>query len=194
MIAIGRAVKRNSTSVLGMSGHNCLNSLRAWVRPDSSAIHAGAPVWRGDPTISGSPTLRSALRLASTWRCLTWAQSSSAVRIISALVSAMFSSSSICCPRCLKRWNEEGGQPPNPPLGGKCATEPGVRRRLSRRGLDDILANFPNSSAAWLLRFLLFPFGVRTRGPSMSDAACARHLFGPSRPATADVDYPITRR
>src|SRR5262249_7728389 len=46
---------------------------------------------------------------------------------------------------------------------------------------DAILANFPNRPAAWLLRFLLLPFGVRRRGPpDRLTQACAEILLAPS--------------
>jgi acyl-CoA dehydrogenase len=51
--------------------------------------------------------------------------------------------------------------------------------------LDEIIANFPNRPAAWLLRFFLLPLGARRRGPSdRLTQACAAILTQPS--ATRD--------
>jgi len=51
--------------------------------------------------------------------------------------------------------------------------------------LDEILANLPMRPVAWLLRFMLLPFGVRRRGPSdRLTQACAGLLLAPS--ATRD--------
>ncbi len=50
---------------------------------------------------------------------------------------------------------------------------------------DEIFANFPNRPVAWLLRFLMLPFGARQRGPSdRLTQACAEILLEPS--ATRD--------
>jgi hypothetical protein len=56
---------------------------------------------------------------------------------------------------------------------------------------DAIFANFPNRPAAWLLRFLLLPLGLRRRGPSdRLTQACAEILLEPSATrerVTADI-------
>ena len=50
---------------------------------------------------------------------------------------------------------------------------------------DEIFANFPNRPVAWLLRFMMLPFGPRRRGPSdRLTEACASILLEPS--ATRD--------
>ena len=78
----------------------------------------------------------------------------------------------------LKRWEDEGRQQSDLPLL-EWSMETGfvpIERRL-----DEILANLPNRPAAWLLRFLLLPFGVRRRGPSDHvTQACAQLLLSPS--------------
>jgi acyl-CoA dehydrogenase len=82
----------------------------------------------------------------------------------------------------LKRWHDEGREPADLPLLHWCM-EAGFATIEAR--FDEIFANFPNRPAAWLLRFLLLPLGVRRRGPSdRVTAACAEILLVPS--ATRD--------
>ena len=51
--------------------------------------------------------------------------------------------------------------------------------------LDEIIVNFPSRPVAWLLRFIILPFGRRQRGPSdRLTAICAKILTVPS--ATRD--------
>jgi hypothetical protein len=51
--------------------------------------------------------------------------------------------------------------------------------------LDEIIVNFPSRPVAWLLRFIILPFGRRQRGPSDKlTAICANTLTIPS--ATRD--------
>jgi acyl-CoA dehydrogenase len=78
----------------------------------------------------------------------------------------------------LKRWNDEGRQRADLPLVQWCMAC-GFATIEAR--LDQILANFPNRPVAWLLRFLLLPFGPRARAPSdRLTAACAEILMAPS--------------
>jgi len=78
----------------------------------------------------------------------------------------------------LKRWDEEGRQKADLPVLAWCM-EAGFATIEAR--FDAIFANFPNRPAAWLLRFLLLPFGVRRRGPpDRLTQACAEILLEPS--------------
>jgi acyl-CoA dehydrogenase len=78
----------------------------------------------------------------------------------------------------LKRWEDEGRQQSDLPLV-EWSMEKGFAT-IERR-LDAILANLPSRPTAWLLRFLLIPFGVRRRGPSdRLTQACAQLLLSPS--------------
>ena len=73
----------------------------------------------------------------------------------------------------LKRWEDEGRQEADLPLVAWCM-QSGFATIEAR--LDEIFANFPNRPAAWMLRFLMLPFG---RAPSRSvrpaDAGLRRH-------------------
>jgi acyl-CoA dehydrogenase len=61
--------------------------------------------------------------------------------------------------------------------------------------LDEILSNLPNRPAAWVMRFLVLPFGLRRRGPSdRLTQACAEILLNPSATRdrlTADIFHGI---
>jgi acyl-CoA dehydrogenase len=77
----------------------------------------------------------------------------------------------------LKRWQDEGRQTDDLPLLAWC-----LESSFATMGtrFDEILSNFPNRSAAWLLRFLIQPLGPR-RGPSDKlTEACADILTNPS--------------
>ncbi len=78
----------------------------------------------------------------------------------------------------LKRWDEEGRQKADLPVLAWCM-EAGFATIEAR--FDAIFANFPNRPAAWLLRFLLLPFGIRRRGPpDRLTQACGEILLDPS--------------
>ena len=83
----------------------------------------------------------------------------------------------------LKRWEDEGRQQADLPLVEWCM-QSGFATIETR--FDEILANLPMRPAAWLLRFILLPFGVRRRGPSdRLTQTCARLLLVPSDDARA---------
>ena len=78
----------------------------------------------------------------------------------------------------LKRFEDEGRQEADLPLVAWCMDKGFATIEIR---LDEIFANFPNRPAAWLLRFLLLPFGARRRGPSdRLTQACADILLNPS--------------
>jgi acyl-CoA dehydrogenase len=82
----------------------------------------------------------------------------------------------------LKRWNDEGRQKDDLPLLDYCM-EANFATIATR--FDELIANFPVRPVAWLLRFMIQPFGARRRGPSdrVTDI-CAEIITGPS--ATRD--------
>ena len=80
----------------------------------------------------------------------------------------------------LKRWEDEGRQQADLPLLEWCM-ESGFATIEAR--FDEIFANFPNRPTAWLLRFMLLPFGPRRRGPSdRLTQACAEIFCSSLRP------------
>jgi acyl-CoA dehydrogenase len=91
----------------------------------------------------------------------------------------------------LKRWNDEGRQQDDFPLLQYCmeASLATIEVRF-----DEIIANFPVRPVAWLLRFLIQPFGPRRRGPSdrVTDQ-CADLIATPSAARdrlTVDLFHP----
>jgi acyl-CoA dehydrogenase len=92
----------------------------------------------------------------------------------------------------LKRWHDEGNERADLPLVAWCM-ETGFATIEAR--LDEILSNLPNRPAAWLMRFLVLPFGLRRRGPSdRLTQACAEILLNPSATRdrlTADIFHGI---
>jgi acyl-CoA dehydrogenase len=92
----------------------------------------------------------------------------------------------------LKRWHDEGRERADLPLVAWCM-ETGFAAIEAR--LDEILSNLPNRPAAWVMRFLVLPFGLRRRGPSdRLTQACAEILLNPSATRdrlTADIFHGI---
>src|SRR5437899_95092 len=118
------------------------------------------------------------------WTC-TAARASRTVRpIISAAFIARCRSATRCAPPRSSRAarSSSGQQRADLPLVAWCMEE-GFATIEAR--LDAILRNLPNRPVAWLLRFLLLPFGLARRGPrDRLTQACAKILLAPS--ATRD--------
>jgi acyl-CoA dehydrogenase len=159
-------------------GHSCLNALRAWGRGWTLGYATPAPpVGAATDYFRQLGRYSSAFALAVDVALLTMGGNLKRREMISArfgdVLSELYLLSAV-----LKRWNEEGRQPADLPLVQWCMDQ-GFATIEAR--LDEILANFPSRPAAWLLRFLLLPFGVRTRGPSDAlTQACAAILLEPS--------------
>lgn len=78
----------------------------------------------------------------------------------------------------LKRWQDDGQHESDLPLVGWCADQAFVT--IEKR-IDDVLLNLPMRSAAWVLRALLLPPGMRAKPPSdQAVARCANILLEPS--------------
>ena len=162
----------------GHVGHSCLNGLRAISRGWTFGYAAPAPP-AGAVTDYYRQLSRysSAFALAVDLALLTLGGNLKRREMISArfgdVLSELYLLSAV-----LKRWNDEGRQEADLPLVEWCM-EQGFTTIETR--LDEIMANFPNRPAAWLLRFLTFPFGTRTLGPSDKQTqACAAILLEPS--------------
>jgi acyl-CoA dehydrogenase len=158
----------------GHVGHSCLNALRAWGRGWTLGYAAPAP-----PAGAATDYFRqlgrysAAFALAVDMALLTLGGNLKRREMISArfgdILSELYLLSAV-----LKRWHDEGRQEADLPLVDWCMAQ-------GFATFDEILANFPNRPAAWLLRFLLFPFGTRTLGPSDAlTQACAAILLTPS--------------
>jgi acyl-CoA dehydrogenase len=162
----------------GHVGHSCLNALRAWGRGWTLGYAAPAP-----PAGAATDYFRqlgrysAAFALAVDMALLTLGGNLKRREMISArfgdILSELYLLSAV-----LKRWHDEGRQEADLPLVDWCMAQGFATIEMR---FDEILANFPNRPAAWLLRFLLFPFGTRTLGPSDAlTQACAAILLTPS--------------
>ena len=162
----------------GHVGHSCINALRAWSRAWTVGYAAPAPpVGAVTDYFRQLSRYSSAFALAVDMALLTMGGNLKRREMISArfgdVLSELYLLSAV-----LKRWNEEGRQQADLPLV-EFAMAQGFATIEMR--LDEIIANFPNRPAAWLMRFLLLPFGVRRRGPSDAQTqACAAILTSPS--------------
>jgi acyl-CoA dehydrogenase len=162
----------------GHVGHSTLNALRAWGRGWTLGYAAPAP-----PAGAATDYFRqlgrysAAFALAVDMALLTLGGNLKRREMISArfgdILSELYLLSAV-----LKRWHDEGRQEADLPLVDWCMAQGFATIEMR---FDEILANFPNRPAAWLLRFLLFPFGTRTLGPSDAlTQACAAILLTPS--------------
>ena len=162
--------------------HSLANAMRAVARAWTGGLTAPAP--------AAGMTRRyyrrlgryaSAFALAADFALLTLAAGLKRREMISArfgdILSELYLGSAV-----LKRWDEEGCQAADVPLVAWCME---TSSATIETRLDEILANLPMRPVAWLLRFMLLPFGVRRRGSSdRLTQACAGLLLAPS--ATRD--------
>jgi acyl-CoA dehydrogenase len=143
-------------------GHSIANTFRAWGRAWTGGIFAPAAA-AGDATRFYRQLGRysAAFALAVDLSLLSLGGALKRKEMVSArfgdILSELYLSSA-----ALKRWNDEGRQPDDFPLLVWCL-ESSFATIEAR--FDEIIANFPVRPVAWLLRFLIQPFGPRRRGP-----------------------------
>jgi acyl-CoA dehydrogenase len=158
--------------------HACVNALRAFAHAWTGGIFAAAP----DPG-----RVRRHYKLLTRYACAFALATDATLLTLHAglkrreMISGRFGdilSELYLLSAVLKRWEDEGRQHADFPLVEWCM-QSGFSAIESR--LDEILANLPMRPAAWLLRFMLLPFGVRRRGPpDRLTQACAEILLVPS--------------
>jgi acyl-CoA dehydrogenase len=159
-------------------GHSFANAWRAFVRAWTGALFTPAPdAGRASRFYKPLARYTAAFALAADVALLTLSAGLKRREMISGrfgdILSELYLLSAV-----LKRWEDEGRQQSDLPLV-EWSMQAGFAT-IERR-LDEILANLPSRPAAWLLRFLLLPFGVRRRGPSDHvTQACAQLLLSPS--------------
>ena len=163
-------------------GHSFANAFRAMGRAWTGGIFAPAPD-AGGASRFYKPLGRytSAFALAVDFALLTMGGGLKRREMISArfgdILSELFLLSAV-----LKRWEDEGRQAADLPLVAWCM-EAGFATIETR--FDEIFANFPVRPVAWLLRFMILPFGRHRRGPSdRLTETCSSILLEPS--ATRD--------
>jgi acyl-CoA dehydrogenase len=175
----------------GHVGHSLANAMRAWGRAWTGGLIAPAPdAGAATPFYRQLSRHAAAFALAVDLSLLTLGGALKRKEMISArfgdILSELYLSSA-----ALKRWNDEGRQADDLPLLQYCleASLATIEVRF-----DEIIANFPVRPAAWLLRFLIQPFGPRRRGPSdrVTDR-CADLIANPSAARdrlTVDLYHP----
>jgi len=159
-------------------GHSIANAFRAWGRAWTGGLFAPAPD-AGDAKRYYRKLGRysSAFALAVDVALLVLGGGLKRQEMLSArfgdILSELYLSSA-----ALRRWQDEGRQSDDLPLLAWCMESSFATMDVR---LDEILANFPNRPAAWLLRLLIQPLGPRRRGPSDKlTEACANILTNPS--------------
>jgi acyl-CoA dehydrogenase len=175
----------------GHVGHSLANATRAWGRAWTGGLIAPAPdAGTATPFYRQLSRHAAAFALAVDLSLLTLGGALKRKEMISArfgdILSELYLSSA-----ALKRWNDEGRQADDLPLLQYCleASLATIEVRF-----DEIIANFPVRPVAWLLRFLIQPFGPRRRGPSdrVTDR-CADLIVTPSAARdrlTVDLYHP----
>jgi acyl-CoA dehydrogenase len=175
----------------GHVGHSLANAMRAWGRAWTGGLIAPAPdAGAATPFYRQLSRHAAAFALAVDLSLLTLGGALKRKEMISArfgdILSELYLSSA-----ALKRWNDEGRQADDLPLLQYCleASLATIEVRF-----DEIIANFPVRPVAWLLRFLIQPFGPRRRGPSdrVTDR-CADLVANPSAARdrlTVDLYHP----
>jgi acyl-CoA dehydrogenase len=159
-------------------GHSCANALRACARAWTGGWFAPAPAVGAVRRFYQSlGRYASAFALAADAALLTLSAGLKRREMISGrfgdILSELYLLSAV-----LKRWEDEGRQPADLPLVEWCM-QSGFATIETR--FDEILANLPVRPAAWLLRAMLLPFGVRRRGPSdQVTQTCAHLVLAPS--------------
>ncbi|HEX2352243.1 MAG TPA: acyl-CoA dehydrogenase [Xanthobacteraceae bacterium] len=183
-----RGLEEFDRAFWGHVGHSFANAFRAWAHAWTGGVFAPAPAaGRARRFYKQLGRYASAFALAADMALLTLGGALKRQEMISArfgdILSELYLLSAV-----LKRWNEEGRQPADFPLVAWCM-EAGFATIETR--FDAIFANFPNRPAAWFLRFLVLPFGLRRRGPpDRLTQACAEILLNPSATrerVTADI-------
>jgi len=166
----------------GHVGHSLANAMRAWGRAWTGGILApAADAGAATPFYRQLSRYSAAFALAVDLSLLTLGGALKRKEMVSArfgdILSELYLASA-----ALKRWNDEGRQQDDFPLLEYCmaASFATIEARF-----DEIIANFPVRPVAWLLRFMIQPFGPRRRGPSdrVTDK-CAELITNPS--ATRD--------
>jgi acyl-CoA dehydrogenase len=183
-----RALDEFDRAFWGHVRHSLANGMRAMARAFTGGKLAPAPaagMARGFYRSLGR--YASAFALAADVALLTLSAGLKRREMISGrfgdILSELYLLSAV-----LKRWDDEGRQQADLPLVEWCM-QSGFATIEVR--LDEILANLPGRSVAWLLRIMLLPFGVRRRGPSdRLTQVCANFLLRPSATRerlTADI-------
>lgn len=159
-------------------GHSFATMFRAWGRSWSFGLFAPAPD-AGDATEFYRQLSRysSAFALCADMALLTLGGALKRKEMLSARFGDILSELYLLS-AALKRWQDEGRQKEDLPALQWCMAS-GFKTIENR--FAEILANLPNRPVAWLLKFLIQPFGARVTGPSDRVVhLCAQLVLSPS--------------
>lgn len=159
-------------------GHSFATMFRAWGRSWSFGLFAPAPD-AGDATEFYRQLSRysSAFALCADMALLTLGGALKRKEMLSARFGDILSELYLLS-AALKRWQDEGRQKEDLPALEWCMAS-GFKTIENR--FAEILANLPNRPVAWLLKFLIQPFGARVTGPSDRVVhLCAQLVLAPS--------------
>ncbi|WP_050400658.1 acyl-CoA dehydrogenase [Bradyrhizobium embrapense] len=159
-------------------GHSFATMFRAWGRSWTGGLFAPAPD-AGDATEFYRQLSRysSAFALCADMALLTLGGALKRKEMLSARFGDILSELYLLS-AALKRWQDEGRQKEDLPALEWCMAS-GFKTIENR--FAEILANLPNRPVAWLLKFLIQPFGARVTGPSDRVVhLCAQLVLSPS--------------
>ncbi|MGN8549839.1 acyl-CoA dehydrogenase [Bradyrhizobium sp. 13971] len=159
-------------------GHSFATMFRAWGRSWSFGLFAPAPD-AGDATEFYRQLSRysSAFALCADMALLTLGGALKRKEMLSARFGDILSELYLLS-AALKRWQDEGRQKEDIPALEWCMAS-GFKTIENR--FAEIFANLPNRPVAWLLKFLIQPFGARVTGPSDRIVhLCAQLVLSPS--------------
>ncbi|MTV11869.1 MULTISPECIES: acyl-CoA dehydrogenase [Bradyrhizobium] len=159
-------------------GHSFATMFRAWGRSWSFGLFAPAPD-AGDATEFYRQLSRysSAFALCADMALLTLGGALKRKEMLSARFGDILSELYLLS-AALKRWQDEGRQKEDLPALEWCMAS-GFKTIENR--FAEIFGNLPNRPVAWLLKFLIQPFGARVTGPSDRVVQqCAQLVLSPS--------------
>ncbi|WP_342712961.1 acyl-CoA dehydrogenase [Bradyrhizobium sp. B124] len=159
-------------------GHSFATMFRAWGRSWTFGLFAPAPD-AGDATEFYRQLSRysSAFALCADMALLTLGGALKRKEMLSARFGDILSELYLLS-AALKRWQDEGRQKEDLPALEWCMAS-GFKTIENR--FAEILANLPSRPMAWMLKFLIQPFGARVTGPSDSVVhLCAQLVLSPS--------------
>ncbi|MCC8944753.1 acyl-CoA dehydrogenase [Bradyrhizobium sp. Arg62] len=159
-------------------GHSFATMFRAWGRSWSFGMFAPAPD-AGEATEFYRQLSRysSAFALCADMALLTLGGALKRKEMLSARFGDILSELYLLS-AALKRWQDEGRQKADLPALEWCM-ESGFKTIENR--FAEIFANLPNRPMAWLLKFLIQPFGARVTGPTDRVVQqCAQLVLSPS--------------
>ncbi|WP_298376441.1 acyl-CoA dehydrogenase [uncultured Bradyrhizobium sp.] len=159
-------------------GHSFATMFRAWGRSWSFGLFAPAPD-AGDATEFYRQLSRysSAFALCADMALLTLGGALKRKEMLSARFGDILSELYLLS-AALKRWQDESRQKEDLPALQWCMAS-GFKTIENR--FAEILANLPNRPVAWMLKFLIQPFGARVTGPSDRVVhLCAQLVLSPS--------------